>query len=110
MAMKYGLNVLRDHCLRIAIEHGFTDASPGEDIALIHSEASEALEDIRAGHGLNEYWKRQDGKPLGVPSEMADIIIRVLHFCGKHGIDIDEAVFDKMKYNESRPYKHGKVL
>lgn len=44
------LNELRDNCLRIAVEHGFTDASVGEDIALMHSELSEALEDHRHGH------------------------------------------------------------
>jgi hypothetical protein len=54
--------------------------------------------------------KNRDGtlrKPCGIPSEMADEIIRVLHFCGKHKIDIDKAVREKMAYNESRPMKHG---
>jgi hypothetical protein len=51
-----GLNDLRDEALRIAVEHGFTDASVGEDIALIHSEASEALEDHREGRSPTEVW------------------------------------------------------
>jgi hypothetical protein len=38
---------------------------------------------------------------------MADVVIRVLHFCGKHGIDLDRVVREKMAYNVSRPYKHG---
>jgi len=49
-------------------------------------------------------------KPCGIPSEMADVVIRVLHFCGKHKIDIEQAVREKMIYNESRPMKHGKKL
>lgn len=128
-----GLNELRDEALRIAVEHGFTDATVGEDIALIHSELSEALEDHRAGKKPNEVWYETrmvfvapdgtsasfpwvltgyspEGKPCGIPSELADVVIRVLHFCGKHNIDLEKAVREKMAYNESRPMKHGKIL
>lgn len=133
--MGYGstsLNDWRDEALRIATAKGFTDASPAEDIALMHSELSEALEDIRAGRPLDKMFytrrfeaefggekvsfdKEQIGpgpfddpnKPCGVPSEMADVLIRVLHFCGKHNIDIERAVRQKMRYNEYRPFKHG---
>lgn len=50
-------------------------------------------------------------KPVGVPSELADIIVRVLDFSGEHGIDIERAVLEKMAYNRTRPHKHGgKVL
>jgi NTP pyrophosphatase (non-canonical NTP hydrolase) len=108
--MNYTLTELRNRALAIAVSKGFTDASPVEDIALIHSEASEALEDIRCGKRLSMLDYEEDGKPIGVPSEMADIIIRVLHFCGKHKIDIEFAVLEKMKYNENRPYKHNKTI
>lgn len=107
---KLGLRRLTEEALRIATEHGFKDASPAEDIALMHSELSEALECLRAGALPHEALQGENGKPEGVPSEMADVVIRVLHFCGKHGIDLDAAVSEKMAFNEGRPFKHGKKL
>ncbi len=111
-AIEGSLLILADECKRIADEHGFTDASAAEDIALMHSELSEALEDIRAGKVLNALeYEGEKRKPVGVPSELADVVIRVMHFCGKHGINLGKAILEKMAYNESRPYKHGgKVL
>jgi hypothetical protein len=46
-------------------------------------------------------------KPCGIPSELADIIIRVLDSCHMYGIDIDQAVKEKNEYNKQRPYRHG---
>lgn len=118
--MNKSLGELCFEATQIAVEHGFKDASIGEDIALMHSELSEALEDHRHGRAPNLTWyEDKEGipydtmnhdevlKPCGIPSEMADTIIRILHFCGKHGIDIDLAVAEKMAYNASRPFKHG---
>lgn len=118
-----GLNALRDRALRIAEEHGFTEATVGEDIALMHSELSEALEDYRNGKQPDALWYTDsDGiaynqkdptrrlKPCGIPSEMADVIIRVLHFCGRRKIDIEQAVLEKMEYNHTRPFKNGGKL
>jgi NTP pyrophosphatase (non-canonical NTP hydrolase) len=116
------LNTLRDDALAIANAHGFVSATVGEDLALMHSELSEALESFREGHAPAEfaYLDKKSGKttpvfspefkPVGIPSEMADVVIRVMHFCGKHGIDIERAVREKMSYNKSRPFKHGKTL
>lgn len=46
-------------------------------------------------------------KPEGIPSELADIVIRVADLCGFYGIDLEAAIKEKMQYNASRPYKHG---
>lgn len=40
-------------------------------------------------------------KPIGVPSEMADILIRVLDACASYGIDIERAVREKIAYNKA---------
>ena len=127
------LNKLRDEIHQNAIEHGWwqEERSFGDIIALCHSELSEALEEYRNGHKPNEIYHtcrtghsyedcpfRKDGgvlgcedyKPLkleGIPSELADVIIRILDYCGKEGIDIEEAIRTKHEYNKTRPYKHG---
>jgi hypothetical protein len=46
-------------------------------------------------------------KPEGVPSELADIIIRVGDAAEEYNIDIGREVLLKMAYNATRPYKHG---
>jgi NTP pyrophosphatase (non-canonical NTP hydrolase) len=40
--------------------------------------------------------------------EIADAIIRLLDHAGKLEIDIDAHIAAKLKYNQTRPYKHGK--
>jgi NTP pyrophosphatase (non-canonical NTP hydrolase) len=161
-----GLNELRDAAYANAREHGWWKGEAlgvdglererrgfPEVIALIHSEATEALEAWRDGHPPNEMhttWisplvpSKEDlpditvvegkailkygtkyaqevtdemwlgwgytMKPEGVPSEFADIIIRVLDACGAYGIDIEEAVQLKMEYNRTRPFKNGRAV
>ena len=48
-----------------------------------------------------------DSKPEGIAIELADCIIRILDYCGKEGIDIEEAIRIKHEYNKTRPYRHG---
>ena len=46
-------------------------------------------------------------KLCGVPSEIADLMIRAFDFAGEHKIDIERFVVEKMAYNKTRPFKHG---
>lgn len=76
-----------------------------EQIALGHSELSEALEAFR-DRGT-EKWYREDGKPEGIASELADTIIRIADMAGALGIDLEDAIVEKLAFNRTRPYRHG---
>jgi hypothetical protein len=76
-------------------------------MALIHSEVSEALEDIRKDRMTT--FLDEEGKPQGFPTEMADIMIRVLDTCGDLDIDLQAEIEAKMAYNAGRPFMHGKL-
>lgn len=78
-----------------------------EKLALIHSEVSEALEDYRDGAMVTTVDTK--GKPVGFPSELADIVIRICNLSGALGIDLDEEIAQKMRYNATRSRKHGKI-
>lgn len=79
-----------------------------EMIALIHSEASEALEAWRDKQPTS--WTGDDGKPEGIASEFADIIIRIGHYAEALGIDLEVEVDRKLTYNLTRAWRHGGKL
>lgn len=103
-------------------EKGWHDQSRtfGDECALLTSEVMEMFEEFRAGRlgrfgsSASGYWKISDGedypdygKPEGVPSEAADIFIRLLDFCARYNIDLFAEYRAKMGYNRTRPHKHG---
>jgi NTP pyrophosphatase (non-canonical NTP hydrolase) len=82
----------------------------GDQIALLHSELSEALEAFRQNNPERIWYECIEGKtpkPEGVPIELADVVIRLGDLCGQHGIDLQEAVRIKMQYNATRSHRHG---
>lgn len=74
-------------------------------LALVHSEVSEAVEEMRKPNVQHIYYV--NGKPEGVGPELADVIMRVAECAVAWGIDLDEMIRIKHNFNEGRPFKHG---
>lgn len=77
-------------------------------LMLVTTEVAEAAEDVRTGHMLTTF--EPSGKPVGFPSELADIVIRCLDLAGAMGIDLQHEIALKMQHNATRPARHGGKL
>lgn len=82
-------------------------------LCLVHSEVSEAVEELRKNDGGRDnertvYW--EGDKPEGFPIELADVLIRTLDLMAYCDLDIDELIALKMHYNASRERLHGRVF
>ena len=95
-------------------------------IGLIITELSEAIEALRSGklssmenfrqliqdNPDDKYFPEHFEKYIkdSYEDEVADAAIRIFDLCGKLGIDLDSHVHLKMKYNATRPARHGKLF
>ena len=81
----------------------------GDIFILFTSEVAEAYEEYRNGHEVTETYYKEGAptKPEGVPTELADVIIRILDFAQWAGIDLQDIMAKKHAYNQTRAYRHG---
>lgn len=69
----------------------------GEMMMLIVSEVSEGFEGIRKNLMDDKLPHRKM-----IEVELADVVIRVMDYCGAHGLDLGGAVAEKLQYNATR--------
>jgi len=74
----------------------------GEQIALMHSELSEALEGLCEDLMDDKLPRRKM-----VEVELADVVIRIMNYGRERGHNIPGALIEKDAYNETREYRHG---
>jgi len=97
---------------------------------LIVTELAEAMESYRSNNSIASdrmetlEWDSKEDEPFTTEDinqfklvvkdtfedEIADTIIRLFDLCGWMNIDIHKHIMLKLKYNDTRPYKHGKAF
>jgi len=89
-------------CYTNAKAKGFWDASQNiaEKIMLVVTELAEGVEAYRHG--------KVSGDKDSLAEELGDAVIRICDIAGYLKIDLEKEIMDKIEYNRSRPYLHGK--
>jgi hypothetical protein len=89
----------------VALEGVAMKMIDGQQIALMHSELSEALEGSRKN-------LQDDHLPefSMMEAELADVVIRIMDHAGAFSLRVGEAIVAKMAYNAGREPMHGGKL
>lgn len=126
MIVTTNLNEIAKRIHEDNVKKGFRDGlcQKGTELMLVVSELSEALEaDRKDRYADIEAFERalgpdvSDGRFMKAfeqnikdswEDEIADAMIRLFHLAGRHNIDLDFHITQKLRYNSLRPVKHGK--
>lgn len=100
---------MAQEAFEVADSKGWTepDRTFGEECMLLTSEIAEAWEAWRIAGFADLTGVDGTNKPEGVGSEFADLLIRLLHYCHVHEIDLEFEYERKMAFNRTREYRHG---
>lgn len=74
-----------------------------EELAHLHEEVSEAFKAWRIYRDFDIH-EGPDGRPQGVPIELADVLIGIFYNAELHGIDLEAALAAKGAFNRTRDY------
>ena len=100
--------MLQKQAYDIAFTHGWWDGTQDDAVRQhllkLHEEAVEAHRAWRSGESAPA---AGNGKPCGLPSELADVVIVAMNIAERLGIDLEAEILRKHKYNAGRPYRHG---
>ena len=72
------------------------DLNPMEALAMIHEETDEVQREYR------------DNNIVRFGAELASVILRCCHLAGDLGIDLEQHLREELKFNETRPFRHGR--
>lgn len=92
-----GLERLEKAVREVNYQNGWFDEDRdfSADVALLHSEVSEAFEAYRKNDWDN------------LAEELADVFIRLLDTVGRYNVDLAAETIKKIKANAGRGYRHG---
>ena len=101
-SVRYFMNKIHN----IAMHNGHWDNQVDitKSLCWIHSEVSEAF----------DAWQHGSKPSTKIPystlvEELADVFIVMADMCQANGFDLAGAIIDKIDFNKTREYRHGKV-
>jgi NTP pyrophosphatase (non-canonical NTP hydrolase) len=98
------------HVYGVAKSRGWHSGEPDiwKFLGNLMAEVAEAWEEAREPYfEPTRTYYREDGKPEGLPTELADVVIRAMDTAESFGIDLEAAIAEKSAFNETRPMRHG---